>query len=156
MPPIRVYSDTTVFGGIVDDEFADTSHLFFRRVRDGQFVLVLSGLVVQEIAAGPPEVQELLDHHIDSAEIVDINLEAIELQQAYIAAGFVRAKSHNDALHVAAATVHGCSLIVSWNFRDIVNFRKIPLFNAINAIHGYGSLAIYSPLEVTKDDDESQ
>ena len=46
-------------------------------------------------------------------------------------------------------------LIVSWNFRDIVNFRKIPLYNAINATLGYGNIAIYSPLEVTKDDDET-
>lgn len=152
---IRVYCDTTVFGGIVDPEFAKTSLLFFQRVRERRFTLVLSGLVVQEIAAGPPEVQEMLDLNLASAEIVDINLDALALQQAYIAADFVRAKSHNDALHVAVATVHRCSFIVSWNFRDIVNFRKIPLYNEINRRLGYGNLAIYSPLEVTRDDDEA-
>jgi hypothetical protein len=88
------------------------------------------------------------------AEVVEITEEAFDLQQAYIDAGFVRAKSHNDAFHVATATLNRCALVVSWNFRDIVNFRKIPLYNAINAMHGYGSLAIYSPLEVIKDDDE--
>ena len=88
------------------------------------------------------------------AEVVEINDRALDLQQAYIDAGFVRAKSHNDALQVATATVHRCGLIVSWNFRDIVNYRKIPLYNAANQMHGYGSLSIYSPLEVTTNEDE--
>jgi predicted nucleic acid-binding protein len=152
---IRVYSDTTVFGGIVDPEFEATSRLFFQRVEAGYFTLVLSALVSQEISHAPQEVQELLAHHLPNAEIVEITADALDLQQAYLAAGFVRAKSHNDALHVATATLSHCALIVSWNFRDIVNFRKIPLYNAVNATLGYGNIAIYSPLEVTKDDDET-
>ncbi len=153
--PVRVYADTTVFGGIADPEFAKASRLFFERVQTGRFSFVLSGLTEQEIAVGPQQVQELLDQSLPSAEIVEITAEALDLQQAYIDAGFVRAKSHNDALHVAVATVQRCALIVSWNFRDIVNFRKIPLYNAVNGMQGYGNLAIYSPLEVTKDDDET-
>jgi predicted nucleic acid-binding protein len=154
-PPVRVYSDTTVFGGIVDPEFEKTSRLFFQRVQEKRFTLVLSALVVQEISRAPQEVQELLALHLPAAEIVDITADALNLQQAYIDAGFVRAKSHNDALHVAVASIHRCALIVSWNFSDIVNFRKIPLYNAVNAAQGYENLAIYSPLEVTKDDDET-
>ena len=106
--PIRVYSDTTVFGGIIDPEFEKTSRLFFQRVQEGRFTLVLSGLVEQEIARGPQEVQELLALHSVAAETVDITGEALDLRQAYIDAGFVRAKSHNDALHVATATIHRC------------------------------------------------
>ena len=62
-------------------------------------------------------------------------------------------KSLDDALHVAMASVNECQAIVSWNFRDIVNFRKIPMYNTINTLNGYGSIAIYSPLEVIEDDD---
>jgi hypothetical protein len=108
-----------------------------------------------EISRGPLEVQQLLDQSLDTAEIVDITAEALDLQRSYIDAGFVRAKSHNDALHVATATVNHCAIIVSWNFRDIVNFRKIPLYNAVNGMQGYANVAIYSPLEVTKDDEEN-
>jgi hypothetical protein len=39
-------------------------------------------------------------------------------------------------------------MIVSWNFKHIVNYQKIPLYNAVNILHGYGQIAIYSPLEV--------
>ena len=116
---------------------------------------MLAGLVEQEISRGPQEVQDLLAAHQSVSEIVAITAGALDLQQAYLDAGFVRAKSHNDALHVAVATVHQYAMIVSWNFRDIVNFRKIPLYNAVNATLGYGNIAIYSLLEVTKDDDET-
>ena len=59
-----------------------------------------------------------------------------------------------DALHVALATVAGCALIVSWNFRHIVNYRRIPMYNAVNTLQGFGDLAIFSPLEVIADEDE--
>ena len=49
---------------------------------------------------------------------------------------------------VASATVSGCAMIVSWNFKHIVNYEKIPLYSAVNTLQGYGSISIYSPLEV--------
>jgi len=37
---------------------------------------------------------------------------------------------------------------VSWNFKHIVHFQKIPLYRAINTIKGYAEINIYSPPEV--------
>lgn len=45
-------------------------------------------------------------------------------------------------------------MIVSWNCEHIVSFRRIPLYNAVNALMGYPPLAIHSPLEVRFDDEE--
>jgi hypothetical protein len=78
----------------------------------------------------------------------DIEPDALELQHAYIAEGILTEKWYDDALHVALATVAECDVIVSWNFKHIVNFRKIPLFNAVNVLKGYRQIAIHSPLEV--------
>jgi len=88
------------------------------------------------------------------ALLTPISDEAINLQQAYIREGIVTKKSLDDALHVALATVSACDLIVSWNFKHIVHFQKIPLFNAVNALNGYNSLMIYSPLEVIENEDQ--
>lgn len=66
----------------------------------------------------------------------------------HIDSGVVTPKSAEDALHVALATVSRCALIVSWNFKHIVHFDKIPKYNAENARSGYGQIGIYSPLEV--------
>jgi len=70
------------------------------------------------------------------------------LRDAYIDAGIVTEKRLTDALHVALATVSGCRAIVSWNFKHIVHFDKIPLYNGINKVMGYGEIAIHSPQEV--------
>jgi hypothetical protein len=84
--------------------------------------------------------------------LAHVSQEAIDLQQAYIQEGVVTTRSLDDALHVALATVAGCDMIVSWNFKHIVNFRRIPLFNAVNTLKGYRPISIYSPLEVVTDE----
>lgn len=45
MPPIRVYADTSVFGGVFDSEFQSASRTFFDQVRGGRFQHVTSALV---------------------------------------------------------------------------------------------------------------
>jgi hypothetical protein len=78
----------------------------------------------------------------------------LELRDAYLQAKIVTPKYSDDALHVALATVSGCSLIVSWNFQHIVHFQKIPLYNAMNTLQGYQPIAIFSPREVIRYEDE--
>jgi len=34
--------------------------------------------------------------------------------------------------------------------RIFVNFQKIPMYNAVNTLHGCKEIAIYSPLEVVE------
>jgi predicted nucleic acid-binding protein len=145
---IKVYADTSVYGGVFDEEFAEASQAFFELVRTGNFTLCVSEVVHQELSAAPEKVSELFQEFLPAAQLLDIEADALELQQAYIAEGILTEKWYDDALHVALATVAECDIIVSWNFKHIVNFRKIPLFNAVNVLKGYRQVAIYSPLEV--------
>lgn len=150
----RMYCDTSVFGGVYDDLFVESSRRFFELVREGTIKLVVSPVVGREIehADAPEAVKSTYREMLAYAEIVDVTDEAIALQQAYIQEGIVSAKWEDDALHVAVATVHECSMIVSWNFKHIVNYRRIPLYNAVNTLKGYAEISIFSPLEVTQDD----
>ena len=59
-----------------------------------------------------------------------------------------QAHPQRRALHVALATTNRCRLIVSWNFKHIVHFDKIPLYNGVNLINGYDTLSINTPSEV--------
>ena len=52
-------------------------------------------------------------------------------------------------IQLAIATVAEADLLVSWNFKHIVRFDKIRLFNAVNIEFGYKTLQIFSPREVT-------
>ncbi len=150
--PIRIYVDTSVFGGVFDEEFAKPSKLFFEQVKAGKFKLVTSVVVHKEIESAPVEVRSLFKKYSAKAEICEISKEALQLQQQYIKTGILAAKWNDDALHVALATVSGCGLIVSWNFKHIVNFKKIPLYNGINGNNGYPAISIHSPLEVIENE----
>ena len=39
-------------------------------------------------------------------------------------------------------------MVVSWNFKHIVHFDKIPLYNGVNLINGYETLSINTPAEI--------
>jgi predicted nucleic acid-binding protein len=151
--PPRVYTDANVFGNVMDDAFEPASMEFLSQALAGKFLVVVSALASREIAFAPPKVQELFEGFSGIAEIVETTEEALRLRDAYVSAGFIRRKSSTDALHVALATVSNCDMIVSWNFRDIVNYRKIPLYNAVSLVNGYRSISIHSPLEVIEDED---
>jgi hypothetical protein len=150
----RVYADTSLFGGPFDDEFADASRRFFEAVNDGKYALVTYGLVEQEINSAPPPVQRFFTARAAGAEVVEVSADAIALRDAYVSLGIVSETCLADALHVALATVAACDVVVSWNFKHIVNYRRIQQYNAVNALRGYGSIAIYSPLEVTGNEDQ--
>ena len=75
------------------------------------------------------------------------------MQGAYLPQKIVGRRWALDALHVALATVSRCRVIVSWNFKHVVHFQKIPLYNAVNGLHGYGEIAIHTPQEVIANDD---
>jgi predicted nucleic acid-binding protein len=154
MKAIRVYADTSVFGGVYDDEFKQPSLTFFEQVKSGQFVLVTSAVVQDEMVAAPLTVRRFFEEMLGLAEVADITENALDLRDAYLQAKIVSPKYSDDALHVALATVAGCTLIVSWNFQHIVHFQKIPLYNALNTLQGYQQIAIFSPREVIQYEDE--
>jgi len=148
MPPIRVYADTSVYGGAFDVEFEKFSRPFFEQVRAGRFRLVIGPPVRAEVQSAPPSVRALYSEVSLHAEFVDITADALDLRDAYLAADVVGAGSAVDALHVALATVSACTVIVSWNFKHIVHRDKAPRYNAVNALRGLSSIGIYSPAEI--------
>jgi hypothetical protein len=54
------------------------------------------------------------------------------------------------------ATVHGVRLIVSWNFKHLVNVRREDGFNAVNILHGWPPVRIISPKEIIYADQSEQ
>lgn len=154
MKPMRVYADTSVFGGALDIEFSALSAPFFARVRAGAVDLVVSSVVVDELEGAPQAVREFFDELAHLLSRVEVDDDARALRQAYMRAEIVGPKWKADALHVAVATVTGCRAIVSWNFKQIVNFKRIPLYNGINQAEGYGPIAIHTPPEVIYDEED--
>ena len=147
--PLRVYADTSVFGGCFDVEFKDESVRFFEEVRLGQFVVVVSNVTLDELELAPDPVRGVLAGlPPEQVEIVSTSPESNCLRDAYLGAAVVGPASSNDAAHIAVATVSNVDLVVSWNFKHIVHFEKIGGYEGVNTLRGYRSPRIYSPREV--------
>ena len=148
----RIYTDTSVLGGCEDEEFAEHSIRLMEGFVRGELVLVLSSLTVQELAAAPVEVRRRLAGvpaaHI---ETLQLDAESKELAEAYIAADVLTAKMRADAQHIALATVGRADVLVSWNFKHIVNLQRIHGYNSVNLRKGYPMIEIRTPREVLSD-----
>lgn len=145
---MKVYVDTSVFGGFFDREFSKPSKVFFDQIKRQRFTLVTSPVVQAKIEPSPENVRKLFDTMMRMADIVKVDNAALALQESYLKQGIITENSSNDALHIALATTAKCDLIVSWNFKHIVHCEKIPKYNAVNTLQGYSEIGIFSPLEV--------
>ncbi len=149
----RIYTDTSVIGGCFDAMFRTPSRLLFERFRDGADILILSDLTLAELGAAPGEVQEVVAAvGVDNIEEIDFNEEAADLADQYISAGVIGPASLADAQHIATATVNRVDVLVSWNFRHIVNLNRIQGYNSVNLREGYPLLEIRTPQEVIDDE----
>jgi len=152
---IRVYVDTSVFGGVYDDEFAEPTNRFFERVKAGEFLVLVSQVTLDELLRAPDDVRRVLDGLPQGSFVeVPVGEDAKALARAYIDAGALGEAFVEDASHVAIAAVAGADLILSWNFRHIVNYSRIRRFNAVNLLNGYRPMDIRSPLEMEYGDED--
>ena len=145
----RVYIDTSVIGGCLDDEFALCSKLLFDEFYSGIKTAIVSDLTLLELENAPKEVRNILSElPSEFIEYVFLADEAVILANTYISLGVVDEKHLIDAQHIAIATIERVDVLVSWNFKQIVNLNHIRKFNAVNLMKGYHILEIRSPLEV--------
>ena len=145
----RIYIDTSVIGGYFDDEFMEATLLLFEKFRTGEFILVYSEVIEEELFEAPDKVRELIQNLPKAnVEYIELTDEAIILANSYISENVVGKTSRNDCLHIAIATISNVDILVSWNFKHIVNIKRIRGYNAINMLNGYPSVEIRSPLEI--------
>ena len=143
---LRVYIDTSVIGGYEDEAFRGASRQLIERCRRGEVTFVDSTVTLRELLNAPPAVHEVLES-ISPEHIERINMtgEAETLADEYIGSGALRDKMHDDALHIAAATVVGVDVLVSWNFRQMVNLWRFRKYNEVNRRLGYPPVTIRTP-----------
>ena len=146
----RIYLDTSVIGGCHDIEFAPWSNGLMKDFRLKNYHPVLSQLTFYEISKAPKKVHDTLKVLLVlEPEILEIKEEALLLAEEYINRKILTPKFRDDALHIALASLANVDVLVSWNFRHIVHYDKIRLFNAVNIENGLKTIDIYSPREVT-------
>lgn len=147
----RIYTDTSVLGGCLDEEFEDASLRLLNMFKAGEAIIVVSDLMLLELEDAPAEVLEAFEEIPEEhREYVELTEEADELARRYIAAGAIGEAKRVDAQHIAIATISHVDVLVSWNFRDIVNLQRIRGYNSVNLRYGYPLLEVRTPQEVIR------
>lgn len=151
MVKTRIYIDTSVIGWCFDIEFEKDTKLFLDRLENKEVIFILSDLFEFELLNAPVNVREILKNYPENSfERVKLSEEAIILADLYIKEKVVGKSSIEDCRHIAIATICKADVLVSWNFKHIVNLNKIRGYNSVNLKNGYSILEIRSPKELIK------
>ena len=143
---ISLYLDTSVIGGYYDDEFMRDTRLLFQKIKDGKYNVYISNLTIKELEDAPEIVRNVLNDI--EYKTISVLPEYEELADEYIKEKVVGATSRDDCVHIATATINNVDVLVSWNFKHIVNIDRIKGYNLINMKNGYKQLEIRSPKEL--------
>jgi predicted nucleic acid-binding protein len=147
---LKLYLDTSVishlFADDIPDRMSDTNKLW-DDFKIGKYDIFISTVTVEEIQkCSEPKrsrmVEKLgeIDFHV-LEETDEIN----DLAGEYINHGVLTKKNIDDCLHIAGAVVTNCDIIISWNFKHLVNYRTINKVKVVNAVNHYKEISIISP-----------
>ena len=146
---MKIYVDTSVVGGFYDKEFSEATKALFKKVEKGEIILVVSELLEAELLRAPEFVRTHLDNYSNKQiQRVELTEEAKKLAECYIAEQVVGATSKADCQHIAMATINKVDVLVSWNFKHIVNLKRIRGYNSVNLKLNYTMLEIRTPKEI--------
>ena len=150
----RFYFDTSIFGGVFDKEFDELTLQLFERVNLGQIICVYSDLTESELLNAPERIRDYFKKlPRENLERIIVTDEILRLASKYIDEKVVGQTSFDDCVHIAAATINKADILVSWNFKHIVNLYRIRGYNSVNIRSNYQSLEIRSPKEIIEYED---
>jgi predicted nucleic acid-binding protein len=151
MKRMRVYFDTSVLGGCFDARFREASRQLVEAAYAEQVLPLLSEILLRELTEAPATVQQLLSRLMQGdVERLEVNDDTVALHEAYLSTGVVPPRYADDALHVALATVARADVLVSWNFKHLVNPVRVRAFNGVNIAQGYGPIIIMTPSDIVR------
>ena len=147
---LKIYLDTSILSCLLDERtperMAETK-AFWARL--SYFESFTSELTQEELLATPEmKKRKQLVGLLKDLEILLVTDDARELARRYVEHQVFTPKVFNDALHVAIAVQSNQNLIVSWNFKHLVNRTRRARINALNASLGLPPIEIASPLEL--------
>jgi hypothetical protein len=145
----RIYLDTSVFDGYFDTEFELWTKILFNKINEGVYKVIYSKLVDIELTPAPEKVRNLANSlPMSQLELIEISDEAFALADQYLKENVVGETSRSDCIHIALATLSNADILVSWNFKHIVNVNRIRGYNSVNYKFGHKILEIRTPREI--------
>ena len=145
----RIYIDTSVFGGYFDKEFEEETKFFFEKVIGNRIKIIVSEILELELYRAPDCIRRFFESlPAELIEKTEFTKEVADLSEKYIIEKVVGKTSRADCQHIALATINKADVLVSWNFKHIVNLERIRGYNSINFREGYQMTEIRTPKEI--------
>ena len=150
MKKLKIYLDTSTISHLdapdTPEKQEDTRKLW-EAIQAGEYEVFISPVVVQEISACDEPKLSFLSEQLQAIQLTELQEtdEVLELAAQYLKAGILPPKSARDRLHIAYACVYNCDMIISWNFKHMVNYTTISGVKSVNALAGYKEMPIYTP-----------
>jgi predicted nucleic acid-binding protein len=157
---LKLYLDTSVISYLeapdAPEKQEDTRRLW-EDIKEGKYEVFLSPADVLELDKCPEPKKSILAKKLQeiSYTLLETTNEVLDLEAQYLKAGILPAKSALDRQHIAYACVYDCDMVVSWNFKHMVNYKTISGVRGVNALAGYKEMPIYSPLMLIEGDEEN-
>jgi len=146
---MRIYLDTSVVSAHVDDRLPERRRAtvdFWSRL--AEYDVAISELTLAEIrATADTALRREMEELVRPFEVLPVEDESRRLAQEYVRRGVFSPATIEDALHVAVAVASRRDILVSWNFRHLVNRRRRALINEVNILAGYPTIEIIAPPE---------
>ncbi|HEY3320963.1 MAG TPA: PIN domain-containing protein [Planctomycetota bacterium] len=147
---LHIYLDTSVFSVLLDERTPDRQQAtreFWGRL--SEFEACSSSLARDELqrTQDPTRRTELLEL-LDGLRLHPVTAEMQDLAAAYVDAGIFTPLMLDDATHVAAAVLTRQDVLLSWNFKHLVNRRRRAMINEVNVLRGLQTIEIVAPPEL--------
>jgi len=127
---IRVYLDTSVISYLdqqdMPDRMKETQEVW-EILKSPEYQVIISSLVIAEIDQCKEEKQEILHNFLKQLnyERYEVTDDDVALANVIINEDVLKPKSIDDATHIAAALSSNANIILSWNFKHLVNYKTI-------------------------------
>jgi hypothetical protein len=123
-----------------------TAEWWDKRLDD--FDIFLSQIVIDEANEGDPVASAKRMELIKAFPLLEITEEVRDLANVIIVGQIIPEKATRDALHVAVATYHEMSFLLSWNCKHIANAEIIKKLQKTIADEGFELPVICTPEEL--------
>jgi len=156
---LKIYLDTSAIGYL--DEQSSPQEMgemlkLWELIKQGIYDAAISQITFDEISnnKNAEKVDVLLDYISEiNYEKIEISEQANRIASLIASAGVLAEKHKNDRLHIGCAIAANCEIIVSLNFKHLVNIKTIKGVRGIANLEGYSSIDIVSPAMLTQEGD---
>ena len=119
--------------------------------RRSDFQLYSSQAVVKEPSQGDAAIASQRLAILQNFPLLDLNQSVLDLAQQFLGRSNLPAKADVDAVHIAAATVHGMDYLLTWNCKHIANAQIQRKLAEISLDFGYELPILCTPYELLGD-----